>query len=191
MTSWAERLTINRPWSMLDRMVKSARLDQDTFLDLKEDSSATGQALIVLALAGASFGIGFVSLIGYRAVVPLLLGATFGAIFSIVLGFVCLFLTILVGTRIFHRTSTYWSLPRPSFSPTSPGLVFLIILIPVSVVPDIARAVGVAWIAISTVLAIRAALGLDTQRSFLTFILVALIVLIRYGLVSSVLKQLG
>jgi len=171
---------------MLDRMVKSARLDQDTFLDLKEDSSATGQALIVLALAGASFGVGFVSLIGYRGVVPLVLGAAFGSIFSIVLGFVWLFLTFLVGTRIFHGTSDYWSLARPLFFATSPGLVFLIMLIPVSVVPDIARAVGVAWIAISTVLAIRAALGLDTQRSFLTFILVALIVLIGYGLVSSV-----
>jgi len=38
---------------MLDRMVKSARLNRDTFLELKEDSTATGQALIVLALAGA------------------------------------------------------------------------------------------------------------------------------------------
>jgi len=39
--------------TMLDRMVKSARLNRDTFLELKEDSTATGQALIVLALAGA------------------------------------------------------------------------------------------------------------------------------------------
>ena len=171
---------------MLDRMVKSARLDQETFLDLKEDSSSTGQGLVVLALAGASFGVGFASLIGYREVLLLLLGAAFGAIFSIVLGFVWLSLTFLVGTRIFHGTSDYWSLARPVFFATSPGLVFLIMLIPVSIVPDVARAVGVAWIAISTVFATRAALGLDSQRSFLTFILVALIVLIGYGLVSSV-----
>lgn len=171
---------------MLDRMVKSARLDRDTFLDLKEDSSATRQALVVLALAGASFGVGFASSIGYRAVVPLLLGAAFGAIFSLVLGFVWLSLTFLVGTRIFHATSDYWSLARPMFFATSPGLVFLIMLIPVSIVPDIVRAIGVAWIAISTVFAIRAALGLDSQRSLLAFILVALIVLIGYGLASSV-----
>jgi len=167
-------------------MVKSARLDQDTFLDLKEDSSATVQALIVLALAGASFGVGFASSIGYSTVVVLLLGAAFGAIFSIALGFVWLSLTFLVGTKIFHGTSDYWSLARPIFFASSPGLVFLIMSIPVSIVPDIARAVGVAWIAISTVFAIRAALGLDSQRSFLTFILVTLIVLIGYGLVSSV-----
>jgi len=170
---------------MIDRMVKSARLDRDTFLDLKDDPSATRQALIVLSLAGASFGLGFASLIGYRTVVPLLLGVAFGAIFSIVLGFVWLSLTFLVGTRIFHGTSDYWSLGRPIFFAASPGLVFLIMVIPVSIVPDIARAVGIAWIAISTVFAIRAALGLDSQRSLLTFILVALIVLIGYGLVSS------
>lgn len=170
---------------MLDRIVKSARLDRDTFLDLKEDSSATRQALVVLALAGASFGVGFASSIGYREVVPLLLGAAFGAIFSLVLGFVWLSLTFLVGTRIFHGTADYWSLARPMFFAASPGVVFLIMLIPVSIVPDIVRAIGVAWIAISTVFAMRAAMGLDSQRSLLTFILVALIVLIGYGLVSS------
>src|SRR6267143_2997399 len=186
MISRSDSLSINRRWTILGRMVKSARLDRDTFLDLKEDSSATRQALIVVALAGASFGVGFVSSIGYRTVVALLLGAAFGAIFSMALGFVWLSLTFLVGTKICHGTSDYWSLARPIFFATSPGLVFLIMLIPVSTVSDIARAVGVAWIAISTVFAIRAALGLDTQRSFLTFILVALIVFIGYGLVSSV-----
>ena len=154
-------------------------------MDLKEDSSATRQALIVVVLAGASFGVGFASSIGYGTVLALLLGATFGAIFSIALGFVWLSLTFLVGTKIFHGTSDYWSLARPIFFASSPGLVFLTMSIPVSIVPDIARAVGIAWIAISTVFAIRAALGLDSQRSLLTFILVTLIVLIGYGLVSS------
>jgi len=98
---------MNRRWTMLGRMVKSARFDRDTFLDLKEDSSATRQALIVVALAGASFGVGFASSIGYGTVLALLLGAAFGAIFNIALGFVWLSLTFLVGTKIFHGTSDY------------------------------------------------------------------------------------
>jgi len=56
---------LDRFRTMLDRMVKSARLNRDTFLALKEDSTATRQALIVLALAGASFGVGFAASIGY------------------------------------------------------------------------------------------------------------------------------
>jgi hypothetical protein len=65
-------------------MVKSARLNRDTFLALKEDSTATRQALIVLALAGASFGVGFAASIGYSAI-GILLGAVFGAVVSIAL----------------------------------------------------------------------------------------------------------
>jgi hypothetical protein len=169
---------------MMDRMVKSARFNRDTFLALKEDSTATGQALIVLALAGASFGVGFAASIGY-GVIGILLGAISGAVVSIALGIVWLSLTFLIGTRLFKGTSGYWSLARPIFFATSPGLVFLIMSVPVSFVADIARVIGVAWIAVSTVIAVRTALGLDTQRSLLIFIIVTFIVLFNYGLIAS------
>jgi hypothetical protein len=171
---------------MVDRMVKSAKLDNTNFLLLKEDPTATGQALVVLALAGICFGIGFTMSVGVRSI-WVLLGAVLGAGISIVLGFVWVSLTFLVGTRIFRATSDYWSLARPMFFASSPGLVFLLMSIPVSSIADIARAVAVAWIAISTIIAVKAALGIDSQRSLLTFILVTLIVLISYGLISSAL----
>jgi Yip1-like protein len=169
---------------MLDRMVNSAKLNRDTFLSLKEDPTATGQAVVVLALAGASFGVGFAASIGF-SVLGVILGAVFGVIVGVALGFVWLSLTFLIGTRVFKGTSNYWSLARPVFFATSPGLVFLLMSIPVSVVVDIARAIGVAWIAISTVIAVKTALGLDNQRSLLIFIIVTFIVLISYGLIAS------
>jgi len=52
-------------------------------------------------------------------------------------------------------------------------------------VPDVARAIGIAWIAISTVIAAKTALGLDTQRSLVIFIIVTFIVLFSYGLIAS------
>src|SRR5438552_4187198 len=97
---------------MLDRMVKSARFSHDTFLALKEDPTATGQALIVLALAGASFGVGF------------------------------------------------------------------------------AASIGFSRIGISTVIAVKTALGLDTQRSLVIFIIVTFIVLLGYGFVASLLSAI-
>jgi len=57
--------------------------------------------------------------------------------------------------------------------------------IPVPPVPDVARAIGIAWIAISTVIAAKTALGLDTQRSLVIFIIVTFIVLFSYGLIAS------
>ena len=169
---------------MLDRMVKSAKVNRDTFFSLKEDPTATSQALIVLALAGASFGVGFAASIGSGAL-GILLGAIFGSTVGIALGFVWLSLTFLIGTKVFKGTADYWSLARPLFFATSPGLVFLIMSIPVSLIADIARPIGVAWIAISTVIAVKTALGIDTQRSLLIFIIVTVIVLISYGLVAA------
>ncbi len=169
---------------MLNRMAKSASLNRDTFLSLKEEPTATSQALIVLALVGASFGVGFAASIG-SSPLGVLLGAIFGSIIGVALGFVWLSLTFLIGTRVFKGTVDYWSLARPLFFATSPGLVFLLMSIPVTPVPDIARAVGVVWIAISTVIAVKTALGIDTQRSLLIFIVVTFIVLIGYGLIAS------
>jgi len=175
---------IDRFRIMLDRMVKSARFNRDTLLALKDDSTATGQALIVLALAGASFGVGFAASIGFGTM-GILLGAVFGAVASIALGIVWVSLTFLIGRRFFGGTSNYWSLARPVFFSTSPGLIFLIMSIPVSPIPDVARAIGVAWIAISTVIAVKTALGLDTLRSLVIFIIVTFIVLFSYGLIAS------
>lgn len=172
--------------TLLDRIVQSARLNSTNFLSLKEDPAATGQAFVVLALAGTSFGIGFTVSVGVRGL-WLLLGAGLGAAIGIVLGFVWATLTFLIGTRVFHATSDYWSLARPMFFASSPGLVFLLMSIPISFVADVTRAVGVGWIAISTVIAVRTALDIDNQRSILTFILVAFTVLIGYGLVTSLL----
>src|SRR5207245_5643346 len=73
--------------------------------------------------------------------------------------------------EVFGGKSDYWSLARPVFFSSSPGLIFLIMSIPVSPVPDVARAIGIAWIAISTVIAAKTALGLDTQRSLVIFIM--------------------
>lgn len=184
MISRSAPVTAGRFRTMLDRMVKSARLDRHTFLSLKEDPTATSQALLVLALAGASFGVGFAASIGSGAL-GALLGAVFGSIVGIALGFVWLSLTFLIGTRVFKGTSDYWSLARPLFFATSPGLVFLVMSIPVSHIADIARAIGVAWIAVSTVIAVKTALGLDNQRSLLIFIIVTFIVLISFGFVAS------
>ena len=175
---------LDRFRTMLDRMLKSARLNRDTLLALKEDSTATGQALIVLALAGASFGVGFAASIGFGTM-GILLGAVFGAVASIALGIVWVSLTFLIGRRFFGGTSNYWSLARPVFFSTSPGLIFLIMSIPVSPIPDVALAIGVAWIAISTVIAVKTALGLDTLRSLVIFIIVTFIVLFSYGLIAS------
>ena len=170
---------------MLRRIVGVARLNGSVFRSLKEDHAATSQSLLILGTVGLSFGLGFATSLG-TDLREILLGAVVGGAVAFVLGFVWLSLSYLVGTRLFRGTTTYWGLARPLFFSSSPGLIFLLTIIPVRPIQDVARSVGVAWIAIASVSAVKNALGFDSQRGFMTFIIVAFIILITYGLFSSI-----
>jgi Yip1 domain len=170
---------------MLSRMVGAARLKGSIFRSLREDPDATGQSLLVLAIAGLSFGLGFTfSLSGDLS--GTLLGGVFGVATSIVFGFVWLTVTYIVGTRLLRGSASYWGLARPLFFSASPGVVFLITLVPNLAVQEIFRAVGIGWIAIASVSAIKNVFGFDSPRAFTTFVVVALILLVGYGFVASI-----
>src|SRR5881409_3944057 len=164
--------SMGSPRLFLYRMVRAARLDGHIFTSLRDDGSATGQSLLVLALAGLSFGFGFAASVG-------------GDLIGVLVGFVWLSLTYLVATRLFKGTSSYWGLARPLFFATSPALIFLLMSIPAWPIPDLARSLGVGWTAVSSAFAVKNAMGFDTQRSLVTFIIVALVMLIIYGFLPS------
>ena len=170
--------------TIIGRMLRSARFDRDTFLSLKEDSTASVQALIVLALAGICFAVGHGVAIGEDALGVLFWGLL-GAIGSTILGFAWLSLTFLLGTKLFGGRSDYWPLARPVFFSSSPGLIFLMTAIPIYPVPELARAIGIAWIAISTVVAVKTALGVDYMRSRLIFTIVTFTVITVLGLIFT------
>ncbi len=165
---------------MLYRMARAARLDGHTFTSLRDDRSATGQSLLVLALAGLSFGFGFASSVG-GDLPGVFVGSMAGLAVGVLIGFVWLSLTYLVATRLFKGTSSYWGLARPLFFATSPALVFLLMSIPAWPIPDLARSLRVVWMAVSSVFAVKNAMGFDTQRSLATFIIVAFLMLIFNG----------
>jgi hypothetical protein len=166
------------------RMVRSARLDGAMFRSLREDNGATGQSVVALALAGLSLGLGFTASIG-DDFYGVLLGGVTGIGLGFLVGFLWLSLTYLVVTRLFKGASTYWSLGRPIFFASSPALLFLLMLIPGSPIASIVWDAGLAWIALANVFAIKNAMGFDNQRSFMTFIIVAFVLLIVYGLIVS------
>jgi hypothetical protein len=166
-------------------MVRAARLDGQMFTTLRDDSRATRQSLVVLALAGLSFGFGFAASIGVD-MLGVLIGSAVGIAVGILVGFVWLSLTYLVATKLFKGTSTYWGLARPLFFASSPALVFLLMSIPASPIPDIIRTLGLAWIAIANVFAVKNAMGFDNQKSLMTFIIVAFVLLISYGFLTSI-----
>lgn len=165
-------------------MSRSARLDGAIFRALRDDTGANRQAVLVLALSGLSFGLGFAFSIR-TDLLGIALGGLIGIGLGILTGFLWLSLTYLIVTRIFKGASDFWSLARPVFFASSPGLFFLLMLIPTWPISEIARVTGLIWIALSNVVAVKNAMGWDTQRSLVTFTIVAFILLVLYGLVVS------
>jgi Yip1 domain len=167
------------------RLVRSARFDGATFRSLREDNGATRQSVVALALAGLSVGLGFSASIGAN-LYGVLLGGAVGIGLGLLVGFLWLSLTYVVVTRLFKSPSSYWSLGRPIFFASSPALLLLFMLIAGSDIASIIYDVGLVWVAVLTVFAIRNAVGFDYQKSFLTFIIVAFILLVGYGLATSI-----
>ena len=172
-------------WIMLYRMFRSARLDGKVFRSLREDTKANGQSILVLGLAGLLFGIGTAFSLGVDLYGVLEI-AGLGAVATILIGFVWLTLTYLLGTRVLGGTSSYWGLARPFFFAFSPAPLLLLMLIPVSSVPQLALSAAVAWISVAIVIAVKNGLGIDSQRSLIAFIVTSLLIIFFYGLLQNV-----
>lgn len=170
--------------TVLYRMVRSARLDGKVFRSLREDTRANGQSILVLGLGGVFFGAGTAFSLGLD-LYGVLLVAALGTIATILIGFLWLTLTFFVGTRVLGGTSSYWGLARPLFFSFSPAPLFLLTLIPIWPVPELAVSAGVAWISVASVISVKNGLGIDTQRSLIAFIIAAVLMIFLYGLFQS------
>ncbi len=164
---------------MLSRMLRAARFDATTFIDLKLDQRANWQAVVVLTIASLSYGIGSAFLTG--RVESVQSPARF--VPSILVWTIWFFLTFsflsitafLVGTRLLHGITSFTGLVRPVFFSTSPGPIFLLLSIPS---PDVSNAVAAVlwgWVLVAGVYAVKHAMGFSIQKSMLAFIIFALV----------------
>src|SRR6266496_103513 len=148
----ARPITRQKLQQLGSRIIRTAGFDKDAFRELKEDRSATGQAIAVLLLVGLSYGLGF-------------------SIFS---GSATVF---LVGTKLFQGKTGFWELARPLFFSAAPGIFFILIAIPVRPIIITTTIIASAWIVSTEFVALKSAMGFNTQRALLTSV-VGLLILI-------------
>jgi len=163
---------------MGSRMLRAARLDGETFRQLRDDPSATAQSLLVVAIIGLCYGAGFGFFLAGTSLLDVLTITLIGLFSALVIAFVWSGTTFLIVTRLFRRTIGYWGLSRPFFFSWSPGLLFVLMSGPITILFEVIRAVGVAWIGISSVFAVKHAVGFSTQQSMLTFIICVILVIL-------------
>lgn len=172
--------------SLPDRMIRAARLDIALYNEVEADVTATSQALAVVVLSAVAGGIG--SALG--AVVSghpnTLVFGLIGAVLSELIGWaVWSFVMYFVGTRLFHGTASYGELLRTLGFAYSPGVLEILQFIPV--LGGIILLVVFVWRIITSFIAVREALDLDTGNTIATIV----VGIIAYAIVFFILAALG
>jgi hypothetical protein len=154
------------------RIIRIARFDKDTFSELKDDRSATGQAVAVLLLVGLSYGLGYSIFTGLQtnSLSPnqLISGTIANMIFTDFAAFIWSATVFLVGTKLFQGKTGFWELARPLFFSAAPGLLFILIAIPIRPIIIATTIIASAWIVSAEFVALKSAMGFNTQRALLT-----------------------
>lgn len=160
---------------MLDRILGVFRLNPQTFEDIEADTGATGQAALVVLVAGLTSAVGGA------------LGATVvdGAVTeSFIVGLVSAFtgwilwsaLTLYIGTRLFDGRADMGEMLRVIGFAYAPQVL--------AIIPCLGWVVGMVWSLIAGFVAVRQGLDLDNAKAFLTI----LIGFLAYVAISAVLN---
>jgi hypothetical protein len=146
------------PRSIVDRMRGAALLDVATYEEVEHDTSATGQAAVVVALAAVAAAIGNLFRGG-----PGLIGALVGYLVGWLLWSG---ITYFVGTRVFRGTATWGELLRTLGFAQAPGVLLVAAIVPG--LGWLVKSVVGLWLLVTGLVAIRQALDVTTGKAMLT-----------------------
>lgn len=148
--------------TLTERMIGAAMLDVSVYEEVEHDTTATTQAAIVVAIVAACGAIGAWQF-GGRGML--------GAVVSALAGWlVWAAITWFIGTRFFRGTATLDELLRTLGFAQSPGVLLLVLAIPLLgwLAAVIVGPVVAVWTLVTGVVAIRQALDVDTGTAVLT-----------------------
>jgi len=164
--------------SFTERMIGAAKLDVAIYEEVEADTTATGQALLVVVLSSVASGLSFVTMNGVRGVI-------FGTLAAIAGWIIWAGITYLVGTKMLPEPQTQsdmGELLRTIGFAMSPGILRILGLIPF--IGLLVNLVVFFWLLAAVVVAVRQALDYrSTGRAigvcligFLVYVLVAFLV---------------
>ena len=163
--------------SLVDRMMRAAKLQVPLYEEVEADTTATTQALTVVVIVAVASAIGqaLAATIGGQAA-GTLVGRLIGGLLNALIGWaIWSYVIYFVGTRFFGGTATYGELLRTLGFAESPSVLLILSFVPV-VGGILALVVGI-WTIVASFIATRQALDLDNTKTFLA-ILVGFIALI-------------
>jgi hypothetical protein len=171
-------------------MIRASKLDIGLYNEVEADVSATTQALTVVVITAVASGVGAaLSLLLAGRPGPAVAALVGGVIAQIIGWAVWSWVMYFVGTRLFHGTATYGELLRTLGFAYSPGVLLVLRFIPVL---GGLIALGVLiWRLITSFIAIREALDLDTGNTVATVIVGVIAYIVVAALITGILFALG
>ncbi len=178
--------------SLVDRMIRAAKLDVSLYEEVEIDPSATNQALLVVVIASVCSGLGggVGGLLAGFGVMRFTIELATGVIYALIGWFIWSFITYFIGTRFFRgpeTEATYGELLRCIGFSDSPAVLSILGFIPL-LGGFITFAVSI-WALIAMVIAVRQALDFSTGRAILTCIvgfIVMVVLTVALGLLIAI-----
>ncbi|MEM7246185.1 MAG: YIP1 family protein [Acidobacteriota bacterium] len=158
---------------LISRMLRVLKLDSQVFEEVEHDQTAMGQAITVVVIAslcsgiGALFGDG-----GLMAVIITIVASLVGwAVWS--------FLSFFIGTKLFGGKADMGEMLRVLGFAYTPACL--------SIIPIIGGLIGMIWMIVAAVIAIRQGLDISTGKA----VGVAILALIGYIMIQAVFVMFG
>jgi hypothetical protein len=170
--------------SLVNRMIRAARLDVSLYEEVEADKNATSQAAIVVAIVAVASAIGGALRAAMSDEPTGIVGAAImGIITSLVSWVIWSYLTYFIGTKMFGGTATPGEMLRTIGFASSPGVLNILGFIPV-IGPLIGFVTGI-WSLVAGVIAVRQALDVDTSKAVLTAVISWVIAVLPFILLAG------
>jgi hypothetical protein len=162
------------PAALVQRLIPALRLDLDLYVTVSADPSTTGQALLVVLLAGVLNGIGLESRLGSLAI--------WAGVGAGVVGWLLWAAVVWLTARVFGHVARGRSLLRALGFADAPGIFLVLGIVPA--IAGWARALVVIWLLAATAVAVQAVYETSRRRG-VGIALAAFAVYLLLGLVSA------
>jgi hypothetical protein len=179
--------------SIINRMVRAAKLDVNLYEEVEADTTANGQAFLVVVLVSLATGIGTgIAGLFIHEGIWFLWGLLIGLATSIFGWLAWSFIAYILGTTILkgpETQATYGELLRTIGFSTSPGVLRFFSFIPF--LGGLIAFVASIWSLIAGVIAVRQALDISTARALVVCIVGWIIYMLIIFLVSALVIGAG
>jgi len=176
--------------SLIQNMIKAAKLDVNFFNEVEHDESKNQEALtvVIIAAIASALGNGILGVFGH-GVISGLIGAIFGLVMVLVGYYLWSYLTFYIGTKLFGGEADVGEVLRTFGYSYSPQVLSILAFIP-CIGWAIAFAAGI-WSLVAGIVALREAMDFDTGKAILTALISWIVVWVIFGIIAVALGMGG